>query len=670
MNCYTFVTFAAPGRARRAEVAVWPGYPRTMGTSTAPTSPAPGSTATTDQGTSPSGTESSGTESPGTTSPETETGTSGQETPGTTSPGTETSGSESPGTTTPGVPPTDTDPATSPTTGEGETTETVTSTAPDPVPSAPPPEPTATETITIVWNTPPAAESSDIPGVMIAVALAVLALAALVLALVRRSNDGDGARGAEGGTEAPDRELPGDGVPDSGAGGLAAAVPDRAVSSAVLTRFLITLGEGLIDCASPVAEVTRTLEEIARVNGFPGTQVIALPTAILVTVPGAEQSQTQAAAAGVRSFRLDQVEDVLQIAERARRGEVGPVAGMGLLQQAVHAAPPYPKPVLLGGYVVYSVGLALILGANLPDLLVAGVMGALVAVVQVATARTSGYLQALVVLTSAFAVSAVVFGLVRAGAPIDVLSSLVPPLVLFLPGAMLTTAVIDLATRQMIAGSARLAAGAMQLVLLALGISGAAGLVGVRASAIAEAPGQALGPLGPWLGVFVFVVGVALYQCVRIRSVPWVCAVVVVGYAGQVIGGLFFGGVMSALVGAAVMTPLALYAAGQRNGPPALVSFLPGFWVLVPGALGLVGVTQTLDGTATDGLGTIMTAGATMVAISLGVLVGIAVHGLALAILPGRDRGHGTGPGFGRATGPDPVRDPETGGVTTTRTPS
>lgn len=544
-------------------------------------------------------------------------------------------------------------PATS-TPGPGEETSSDSPSSSTELESGPSVTETATGTLapgggdstTIVWNTPPAVEQSAVPGVMIAVAIAVLALAALVLALVRRTTHG----GPDGGRP----RAADDGVDPGGTGLLGTSViadaiePDRAddgeprstvPDAAVLTRFLIALGEGLIDCASPVAEVTRTLEEVGRVNGYPGTQVIALPTAILVTVPGAEQTQTAAASAGVRAFRLDQIEDVLQIAERARRGRLGPVEGMGLLQRAVSSAAPYPTAVLLGGYVIYSLGIALILGANLPDLLVAGVLGSLVAVVQLATARTSGYLQALVVLTSAFTVSAVVFGLVRIGAPIDVLSSLVPPLVMFLPGALLTTAVIDLATRQMIAGSARLAAGAMQLVLLALGISGAASLVGVRASAIGEAPGQAFGTLGPWLGVLVFVVGVALYHCVRLTSVPWVLAVVLVAYAGQVLGGLVFGGVMSALVGAAVMTPLALYAAGQRNGPPALVSFLPGFWVLVPGALGLIGVTQTLDGTATDGAGAIMTAGATMVAISLGVLVGIAVHGLAGAIsAPARAR--------------------------------
>ncbi|MET0862391.1 MAG: hypothetical protein ABW091_15340, partial [Microbacterium sp.] len=89
---------------------------------------------------------------------------------------------------------------------------------------------------------------------------------------------------------------------------------------------------------------------------------------------------------------------------------------------------------------------------------------------------------------------------------------------------------------------------------------------------------------------------------------------------------VLFDGVLSALVGAAVMTPVAVVVARQRTGPPALVSFLPAFWLLVPGALGLVGVASVLEGDLT-GTRTIVTTIATMMAIALGVLLGFAVTG-------------------------------------------
>ena len=217
--------------------------------------------------------------------------------------------------------------------------------------------------------------------------------------------------------------------------------------------------------------------------------------------------------------------------------------------------------------------------------------------------------------------------LARTGWPVGLLAPLVAPLVTFLPGALLTTAVIDLATRQMIAGSSRLAAGVMQLVLLALGITVAAGLVGVPASEVGQESATALGWAGPWVGVLVYALGVVRFNDARADSLRWILLVLAVAYAGQVVGGVLFGAVVSSFVGAFVMTPVAVLTAARGHGPPFLVTFLPGFWLLVPGALGLVGVTSALGRSTDRAITTIVTTGISMVAISLGVLAGLAVGG-------------------------------------------
>jgi uncharacterized membrane protein YjjB (DUF3815 family) len=78
------------------------------------------------------------------------------------------------------------------------------------------------------------------------------------------------------------------------------------------------------------------------------------------------------------------------------------------------------------------------------------------------------------------------------------------------------------------------------------------------------------------------------------------------------------------------MTPVADLVARQRTGPPAIVSFTPAFWLLVPGALGLVGVAALLNNDST-GTTTLVTTVETMVAIALGVLVGRAISVIASA---------------------------------------
>ena len=66
------------------------------------------------------------------------------------------------------------------------------------------------------------------------------------------------------------------------------------------------------------------------------------------------------------------------------------------------------------------------------------------------------------------------------GLPVDPLYLLVPPLVTFLPGAMLTLGMVELAYGDMVSGSSRLITGFVQLVLLAFGLAAGAMLVGYR----------------------------------------------------------------------------------------------------------------------------------------------------------------------------------------------
>ena len=91
------------------------------------------------------------------------------------------------------------------------------------------------------------------------------------------------------------------------------------------------------------------------------------------------------------------------------------------------------------------------------------------------------------------------------------LRAVVASLVVFLPGATLTTAVLELAAGQIVSGASRLVAGAVQLALLAFGILAGVEAVGVSSSLVLSVGGQRLGDWAPWLGVLVFAVGVTTH---------------------------------------------------------------------------------------------------------------------------------------------------------------
>jgi uncharacterized membrane protein YjjP (DUF1212 family) len=498
-----------------------------------------------------------------------------------------------------------------------------TSVDPEPSPTA---EPTAEPTLLPAPGgpggvqrpaTPPAVSSSTIGVGTVAVALAVLGGAALVVRRLGRS----GGRAVRSG--GPALELPGP-AGDADDGLVATTTPLDPAETNALVMFLIQLGEAMIDSGEPVNHVTETLTAIARVNGAPDADVIVLPTALIVTVPGSDSVRTAVASAGTTRLRLDQIDAVFRVVLVAESGMLGPTEGLARLRAARALDPPFTAWVRVVGYSVLTIGLALVLRAGWTDVLIAAVLGTAVGVLQVAGARFGPTYRVFGPFLNAFVVAAAVFLVAGAVPEMGIYAPLIAPLVTFLPGALLTTSVIDLTTGQMISGAGRLAAGVMQLVLLAFGIVAGGQLVGIPATSVDVAASTPIGPWATWIGVVVFACGVIMHHSARPESAGWIVLVLLVAYAGQVVGGLLLGGVMSAFIGALLMTPVAVFASTRRSGPATLVSFLPAFWLLVPGALGLVGVTQLIGDDRVDGLTSLVTTGATMVAIAFGVLLGLA----------------------------------------------
>ena len=147
------------------------------------------------------------------------------------------------------------------------------------------------------------------------------------------------------------------------------------------------------------------------------------------------------------------------------------------------------------------------------------------------------------------------------------LAELIAPLVLFLPGALLTMATVDLASAEVVTGASRFLAGLLQLALLAFGILAGAMLVGVAPAGSSLAPGELLGSWAPSLGVLVFAVGTALQHSAPRRSLPWLLLVLYAAWGGQLLGQALFGAELSGFVGGLVVAPLAMFISGSRRRP-------------------------------------------------------------------------------------------------------
>src|SRR5262249_39054005 len=147
-----------------------------------------------------------------------------------------------------------------------------------------------------------------------------------------------------------------------------------------------------------------------------------------------------------------------------------------------------------------------------------------------------------------------------------------------------------------VSGSSRLITGLVKLVLLAFGLVVGATLVGYRPNDLLDSAGQTVAaPLAPWAGVVVFGMGAYLHFSAPRKSFLWMLLVVRLPFAAQQSAAGLLGNEISGFFGTLVATPLGYLIQKRFKGPPAMVTFLPSFWLLVPGSLGLLSVKRMLS---------------------------------------------------------------------------
>ena len=393
--------------------------------------------------------------------------------------------------------------------------------------------------------------------------------------------------------------------------------PDRAA----LQQFLLYLGSGLTAAGEAVNEIQDHLEAVAAAYGAPEARFAVLPTFLVVALDPSEPATLEPTYQLRGGLRLDQTAALYRLLKQARRGAVDPAEGTLAVVEAMRMPPRFGPALTIGGHALMAAGICLVLRPTPGDVALATAFGALVGVLRrLGDGRPR--VQMIMPVAAAFVVASITFTLARHGWGDADLRAMIAPLVTFLPGAALTMGVVELSAAQIVTGSTRLVAGALQLVLLAFGLVAAAQAFGLPStSSLVDASHNLLGWWAAPLGVLVFGLGVWIHGSAPRGSAPGLFLVLLVAFGGQAVGNALLGGYLGGFIGAFVMTPTARMVERTPTGPPALVTFLPAFWLLVPGALGLIGVTDYINNNdAMVGVQELVSTVGSMVAIALGVL--------------------------------------------------
>lgn len=385
-------------------------------------------------------------------------------------------------------------------------------------------------------------------------------------------------------------------------------------------RLLAYVAASLVAGGATVTEAEREVRRVGGHLGLADVQVSATPTTIWLALRSGEPATVERIEG---SLRLDQTLAVSAVRRDLMADRLDIATAVQRLVAARGMPPAYGRPGLYVGNSVVAMGICLIMQPVLANVLLVGLSSLLVSWLILRSGRHA-LLGSLLPSAAALIVALLVLEATRLGLVHGPLRTLICPIAVLLPGALLSTGIAELATGAVISGSARVFHGVVQLLLFTLGVVAACLVLGVPTASLTNTRVTGLGPLAPLVGLGCISLGITLAESVPWRLYGWSTLVLVATFATQWAGQSWGHSLpVGSFLGAVTASFLAPALEARFPSATRLVTFLPSFWLLVPGTLGLMGITTLGTGTgqadAVYGVVTLVTA------IALGMLVGSAL---------------------------------------------
>ncbi len=365
--------------------------------------------------------------------------------------------------------------------------------------------------------------------------------------------------------------------------------------------FLLRLSKALHTYGLPAYELENTMNGCAEAMGY-GIQCMSLPTSINMTfMPPDGDARTYVIRVAPGEINLEKLRKTTEIAQLVIDGNLSSKEGAHRLKEIAQSQSLYPGSVVIAAYSVVSAGITRIFSGSVEDMVVAAFIGAVVGIFFLMS-RSRPLLAHTLPSVCAFSATIMAVLMAHYGVFQVVVSvAVVSGLIILLPGLTLTIAMAELATQNMVSGTARLTAAMTVFIQLAFG------------SALAMEAGRVFGldysavqvsdvPLwSVWCGVGMAGIGLIPTFEARFKDSIWfflsaVTAFTTVYYSGQILGAS-----LGAFCGAICVGILARFVTRLFSVPGAMV-MMPGFIILVPGSVGYRSILALVDKDIVGGL--------------------------------------------------------------------
>jgi uncharacterized membrane protein YjjP (DUF1212 family) len=385
--------------------------------------------------------------------------------------------------------------------------------------------------------------------------------------------------------------------------------------------FVLALARALHRFGTPAHRLEEAIGKVCKSLGLEA-EVFTTPTAIVMSFGPHHELRTRMMRVEGGELDMGKLDQIDALADDVIEHSITPDAATAKLAAILAAPKQFGRALSTLVHGVTAGAMAVFFGGTLQDVALSGAIGLTLGLLAQLIARSTDQTRVFELLGAAFAAFA--SGVASAWSP-RISPSLVTlaALVILLPGLSLTVAMNELATRNMIAGTARLMSAVIVLLELVVGVALgdklATTLVHVRTGVPLPLPEYA-----NWIALVAASLGVAVLVQAQLRAFGWILGACVVGYAGSRYGTAWLGAQMGVLVGAFALGVLSNFYARLLDRPAQVVA-VPAVLLLVPGSMGLRGMTSLLDKETLTGIETVFAMFIVATAIVAGLLIANAV---------------------------------------------
>jgi uncharacterized membrane protein YjjP (DUF1212 family) len=382
--------------------------------------------------------------------------------------------------------------------------------------------------------------------------------------------------------------------------------------------FVVKLGQALHRYGIPTHRLEAGMDLVLDRLGMQG-QFFATPTGIFASFGPPEEQRTSLIRVQTSESDLEKLAELDELINEVIREDVSVTEGLQRIEAITSAPSRYGVWLTTASFTVGSCMFARFLGGGWRELAVTAIVGLILGGLGVVMGRTENTTRVIEPVAAVIsAATAVLFAHIFH--PLSVYIATLASLIVMVPGLTVTVAIRELATRNLVAGTARLTGALLTFFQLGFGVA-----LGWQVARLLPTPTVFTGvePLPTWTVAVALAIAPLTFGILfraRPRDFKWIMLSCLISFAGSRWGASILGPELGVFIGAALVGAASnLYA--RLVDRPSAIPLVPGMMMLVPGSIGFGSLAKFLEKDILSGVGTAFSMVLVAVALVTGLLV-------------------------------------------------